>query len=251
MAALDPYYRNFRDLSYLALPDGRHLKPNLFLRSGKLKKLSKKEIEGLLDVGLTTIIDLRTPGEIAKKPDTEIPGVKTIAIPILKEETLGITHERGLKAYNRPPNMTEMYASIVTTEASVEGLALAFKEIFDSKREGAILWHCTAGKDRAGIVTALFLKTLGYDQETIEADYLLSHPRSEKQGRLYRFLVRAFMWNWELGQAVYKAMCADVEYIRAAFDAIEEKWGGFDSFRKDQLGLSDEAVASFKAKYIE
>ncbi len=251
MAVLDPYYRNFRDLSYLSLPDGRHLKPNLFLRSGKLKKLSKKEIDGLLSLGLATLIDLRTPGEIAKKPDTAIPGVKSLAIPILKEETLGITHERGLKAYNRPPNMPDMYASIVTNEGSVEGLRLAFKEIFDMDREGAILWHCTAGKDRAGIVTALFLKTLGYAQEDIEADYLRSHPRSEKQGRLYRFLVRAFMWDWELGQAVYKAMCADVDYIRAAFAAIDSKWGSFESFVTNQLGISNEQIEALKAKYIE
>lgn len=237
--------RNVRDLSYLSRPDGKRLKENVFYRSGALKKFSRKDLRFFQGINLETVIDLRTPGEIAKKPDPELPGVEFIECPLLTEETLGITHERGLKAYKEPPHMPDLYAQIVTEEASIAGIATAIKRIMDPKREGPILWHCTAGKDRCGLVTAIFLRLLGFKMEDIFADYVLSDEESEKKGRLYRRLIKIFLRRKETAEAVYLAMRADVAYLQSAFDAIKRTVGSFANFVSQKLGIRDEDIQAF------
>ena len=241
----DTEKRNIRDLSYLSLEDGRKLKEGFFFRSGPIRKFTRKGIEELKEANLKTVIDLRTDGETAKKPDVLWGGVNYHSIPLVKEETIGITHERGLKAYKKPPVMTDLYAAIVASDESVDALRKIFDIIFDPKREGAVLWHCTAGKDRCGIVSALFLLALGYQEADIFEDYLRSDKQSEKKGKLYRFLIRALLWKKDLAQGVYEAMRAKKEYLRAAIDQIKKSYGDVHSYLSDRLGLTKERIDSF------
>ena len=237
--------RNSRDLSTLQRSDGKRLKENLFFRSGSLYSSRKSELKFWDKVHLKTIIDLRTPGEIAKKPDPELQGVANVLCPILTEETLGITHERGLKAYKEPPHMPFLYAQLVTLKHSLEELSKALRIIMDPNREGAILWHCTAGKDRCGILTAILLKILGYDEEVIFRDYTHSERVTKPKGRRYRWLIRYLLWRKKTAQAVYEAMLARPEYLRSAFNAIEKAFGSFEAFVRDGLGISEEEINAF------
>ena len=246
----DAYKQNYRDLSYLVHPDNKRLAEHLFIRSASLYKCKKCHAEYLKSIGVKTIIDLRTPGEIAKKPDIEIDGIANIVIPILNEETLGITHERGLKAYKQPPHMPELYASIVKSDESIDALKKALHIIFDTSREGGILWHCTAGKDRAGLLSAFFLSALGYKKEDIFADYVASNRRSEKKGRLYRVGVLIYKRDKVIAQAVYNAMLADPAYLEAAFNAVDKHFGSMDHFIHDRLGISNAMIDAFKEKYF-
>ena len=247
---LDPYYRNFRDLSYLKNEEGLHLLPFYFFRSGKLTKLKKKEIAYLQSVDLRTVIDLRTPGEVLLKPDDEVPGAEIKVIPVLSQETLGITHERGLKKYKKPPVMPELYPAIVEGDDSIAALKQSLHIILDTEREGSILWHCTAGKDRGGLLTAFFLSALGYRREDIISDYCLSNARCEKQGRLYRIGVFIIKLDTKIAQAVYETMLAIPEYINSAFDAVDRKFGSMDRFIHDVLEIDDAMIARFKDKYM-
>lgn len=253
MGAMNPpsyKKRNVRDLSYLVTPDGKRLKENLIYRSATLRKFKKKDFAFFRSIGLATIIDLRTPAEIKKKPDPVLEGVNYLPIPLLREETIGITHERGLKGYGTPPHMPSLYAGLVTAEESLEGLSKAIKTIIDPNRKGAILWHCTEGKDRCGVLTAIFLWALGYREEDIFADYQRSNDRSEKRGRKYRRLIKIFLRKKELANAVYRAMLASPEYLRSAFDAIKDSCGGIDAFVKDKLGIDPLDIQRFAKTYL-
>ena len=240
--------RNCRDLSYLVTPDGYRLKEGLFFRSANLYKLDKKARALYERLGLKTILDLRTEGEIMKKPDETLPEAASYSIPVLTAETLGITHERGIKAYKAPPDMFFLYRSIVTSDHSVVALGEALKKIFTA--EGPRLWHCTAGKDRAGIVSAIFLKALGYREEDIIADYYLSDKPNRKRGRKYRFLITCFLFRPKIGKAVYKALLADPAYLKEALKAMEEESGSFEAYLHERLGISEEDVTKFKERYM-
>ena len=244
---LAPY--NVRDLSYLPFGNGERIKPSLFFRCGALRKLNSPQREAIKRLGIRMLIDLRTSVETNNKPDDVIDGVVRIHIPILREETMGITHGKGVFAYKTPPHMPDLYRSIVTDERSVDALKEVLSIIFDEKREGAIAWHCTAGKDRAGIVSALFLSALGVEREEIYKDYELSNATSEPKGRTYRRLIRIFMWNENMAQAVYRTMLAERDYLKAAFDAIEERWGTVTEFLSTRLGITKEKIAAFIDKY--
>lgn len=249
MKIKDAYKRNFRDLSYLKHPVYNGLKEGCFFRSGCLKKFKPKSLQALLDAGLKTVIDLRTPGEIGKKPDPELPGVTNIQIPVLREETIGITHERGLKAYKQPPHMPDLYASLLCAEESIEGYKHALSILLDPNREGAVLFHCTAGKDRAGILAALFLLILGYKEEDVFNDYLKSDKHSRRIGHVYRALIYMLMWKKKLGDSVYEAMRAKDEFLQSALDAAAKKAGDFNRYVREVLGIDEERVAAFWRRY--
>ena len=244
------YKRNFRDLAQYHVANQK-LRPHSFFRSGKLYKLKEKEIAKLESYHISTILDFRTEAEQNQKMDTPLNGAKVISIPLINAEMLGITHEnnQSLK-YKKPPHMPTLYRQLVSNEQTLANIKKGFDIVFDPDREGAILWHCTEGKDRAGIFTALFLLSLGYDKGTVIEDYEKTNAVSEPKGKKYKLAIRCLMFNNKLAKAVHLAMCAKKEYLEAALDCIEEQFGSLDNFFRDYLKLTDERIASFKAKHM-
>ena len=90
-----------------------------------------------------------------------------------------------------------------------------------------MLFHCSAGKDRAGWTAAVLLTLLGVDRETVEADFLASND--------YRHTSPADPFNG-----------TNVEWLRSAFRTAEEAYGGFDGYVRDGLGLTDDEVAALR-----
>ena len=241
--------RNFRDLSYLVTPDGYHLKEGLFFRSAALNKLKKKEKAQIEELGIQKVYDLRTDGELSKKPDVPLDGVTYIHNPILDAATLGITHEKGLKGYKAPPDMPSLYSFIVTNPFSMKALGEALRGLFTDPGD-PVLWHCSAGKDRAGILTALFLLALGYSEEDIIKDYELSDKPNRKKGRLYRNLILFLLWKRKLANGVYKAMRADPLYLKCAFDSMKEVAGSTLDYIHEKLHVGEDLISAFKKKFM-
>lgn len=104
------------------------------------------------------------------------------------------------------------------------------RDIIDTT-DGAVLFHCTAGKDRSGWTTAVLLTVLGVDRATVTEDYLLSNqfrnasPDDQLNG------VRQ---SW----------------LDAAFDQVNRTYGDFDTYVRDGLKLTDADVAALKAELL-
>ncbi len=241
---------NLRDLSYLSLPDGSHLKEGIFFRSAHLHKLTKKDVRFLESLNVGTVLDLRTPVERDKKPDYVLEGAEYLNLPLLEEAITGITHEKAVFGLNRPPHMPTLYRQLIDSPHAQKGLSRGLKTIFSFQGEGAILWHCTEGKDRGGLLTALFLASLGYDEETIFADYQRSNRRSEPKGRKYRRIVRLILWSKRLAHEVYCTMLADPMYLRCAFDEIKEKHESISSYLHKELDISQELIDGFAKRFL-
>lgn len=239
---------NIRDLSYLSVKGKPLLARERVFRGAAFRKLSKKTLRYFSSLPLTDVIDLRTPGEIMKKPDIHLAGVSHHEIPLLDEATIGITHEKGLKGYKQPPVMPDLYAKLVTDPFPVAGIKKAIHVLLDPNRKGAIYVHCTAGKDRSGIVMALFEYACGVSLEDIYADYQASNPVNEKKGKKYAFWIRTLLRKKELAKSVLKAMQANKEYLDSAFNAIKEKHGSIDAFLRNELEVTPEEVAAFLKK---
>jgi protein-tyrosine phosphatase len=103
------------------------------------------------------------------------------------------------------------------------------------------LVHCAAGKDRAGTSMAIILLALGVERSAIEADYLESNARH----RRYKVVRGDGSTGTAIDPAVRELLNplfeARIEYLRAAFDTIEERWGSVDRYLTDGLGLSPAA----------
>ena len=133
---------NTRDLGALMTSDGRHILPHRLLRSGTLYHISIADQDTLMkDYHLTTVIDFRTKSEVLEKPDIVMEGVQYCDIPIVDEETTGITRSGRLdeiiKSFKDIPEdfVLNQYASLVHDAYSVRQYA-RFLDVLLHQEEG-------------------------------------------------------------------------------------------------------------------
>lgn len=244
------HVRNFRDLGGITCSGGQ-VKCGLLLRSGHLAKLKPHDVETLLDrFDLGLVVDLRTATERAEKPDAAIPGAENLHAPLFSESTVGITHERASDGWaaleERLPDMQTLYRSMVSGE-NIAHLSKAVGLIVDAVIEGrAVLYHCTEGKDRTGIVTLVLLAMLGATQEAIAEDYLRTNETAQsKANRLY-WLVRLLKRDKTVAEKMRSVFVADTPYLNAAIDEVNATWGSIAAFTVDGLGIDEQRQAAFR-----
>ena len=225
------YLLNLRDLggtkgSEGAVPHG------LYLRSGKLSVLTKDECGALCQkYRVGCVIDLRTPVEAEEFPDPIPQGMEYLQIPILKDSAVGITHETGSdpmtivrnlrknpdKLKEMMPDFKALYVRAVTDEYSRSQLDKAVAILRHNAERGiCTLFHCTAGKDRTGILSMALLKSYGVSDEEIIKDYMRTNR--------YAFLptlkkclgVAVLTRNWSLVKTAYTSFMAQRELIEIA-----------------------------------
>lgn len=207
--------KNMRDLGGIQTLDGMIVRHGCLIRSGNLHNAAPAELEGVSE-----IIDFRTNLEAEKMPDTIPPGIIYHRIPIFNESAAGITREGNI---SEVPDMEKLYRAMITEGEYRAQLRTILEMIFQHDySKGAILWHCTAGKDRCGIVTALVLTALGADQDSIMADYLRSNDDCiSESDEVYQRLVDMGM-PIENADAVKNAYLAKPEYLLAALNTLEK-----------------------------
>ena len=253
---------NTRDLGGIPTADGRKIKHGKLIRSGKLYKIPPETVEALKNYGVTTVIDLRIYTEQEEDPDTLWDGVRYVHLPVLCTATPGITRERTMKRtmvieskrikkeFGSADNyMAEMYCSVLLNEEPQQLLKQALRLIIEN--EDCILWHCSGGKDRAGIVAMLVESLLGVSEEVIVADYVASH----------RFQHLRFFWNraglviapcsLRLKKILYGMMAAKPRYLTAAMDRVKQKYGSVVNYCKEVLDVTDDDIELMKKKYLE
>ena len=245
--------RNFRDLGAIKTSDGKIVRENCFLRSAALNKLTLKDSITLKkSYGLSMIIDLRTKQEINEKKDKRIEGVTYRRMPIFDESTLGITHEDSIDdpdSLSRVPEMSELYRVMVGKQ-SRKYLAAVIELILSRKKEdGALLFHCSEGKDRTGVISMIILSLLGVPIERVTEDYLLTNRSSKKKARKYYWTVRIFKRDKALAKRISELFKAKEEYLMSAYDEIVTNYGDVYSFVVNGLGVDKQKVGSFISEF--
>lgn len=220
---------NLRDLGgVLAL----QVTKGLFLRSGKLSILTPEECKALCNkFNIKCVIDLRTPIESAEYPDPLPEGVDYLQIPLLKDAAVGITHETGSDAMTiikrlrkNPEKLKEMvpdfkalYKTVVTDEYSRSQLDKIVTTLKDNAEKGiCTLFHCTAGKDRTGIVSMALLKSYGISDEEIIKDYMRTNRNAFWPTMKKCIGVGLLTRNWSLVKIAYKSFMADRKLIETS-----------------------------------
>lgn len=226
---------NLRDLGDI---ESSAIHKGIFLRSGKLSILTPNECAKLCaKYGVKCVIDLRTPVEAAEFPDPLPKGVDYLQIPLLKDATVGITRESGsdpmtiirnlrknpeqLKAMM--PDFKTLYTDIVTDAYSRSLLDKAVSILRENAQQGlCTLFHCTAGKDRTGIVSMALLKSYGVSDVEIVKDYLRTNRNAFWPTLKKCIGVALLTRNWNFVKEAYKAFMADEELIKTAIKYYDQ-----------------------------
>ncbi len=226
---------NLRDLGGIPFADGRGCVPHgLFLRSGKLSMLTKGECAKLCrEHRVNCVIDLRTSVEAAEYPDPLPDGLEYLQIPLLKDAAVGITHETGsdpmtiIRSLRRNPEKLKamipdfkgLYIEVVTDAFCRSQLDKAVSKLKENAEKGrCTLFHCTAGKDRTGIVSMALLKSYGVSDAEIIRDYLRTNRNAFCPTVKKCLGIGLMTWNWSLVKTAYRAFMADRELIEAAME---------------------------------
>ena len=252
---------NTRDIGGIPAADGRFVKHARLLRSGALDHATDRDLETLLDeFNLRTVVDLRTAEERKEHPDPEdgLTGVRFVDAPVLSTSTFGVTREGGmmqalkmLRTMQKNPAsiMEEVYERMMLDEQSQRGFAQFFDDVL-ATGEGSVLWHCTIGKDRAGLAAALLLHVLGAPREAIERDYLATNDYVQSETQNIMDALASFGVADKLDKSIHVINSADPRFLQAAFDAVEREYGSLDAYVHDQLGVTDEKRHALRERYL-
>ncbi|KAJ5993649.1 hypothetical protein N7451_009373 [Penicillium sp. IBT 35674x] len=159
-----PGVSNFRDLSH-----DNVLRPGYVYRSGNLSDLEEKGKSILAeDLGVTTIFDLRNQGERERAPSPVITGIETIWMPY-GTRPASLNLRDFTQDDHSATGFVKMYMGILNAATPI------FTEVFSHIRDepnDPFIFHCSAGKDRTGVLSALILLLIGRPHEEIIIDYL-------------------------------------------------------------------------------
>ncbi|MEW2135006.1 tyrosine-protein phosphatase [Streptomyces sp. NPDC005409] len=250
--------RNFRDVGGLPTSDGRRVKAGRLFRSGHLAHATETDTEFLGSLGLHTVFDFRNNADHALEgPDVDLPGVRNVNIPLSdpadgrefwKMVRDGDLHQ--LRAVlgdgQAAARMTQSYRVMIkhrTAEHSRVLHALA-------EDSGPALMHCAAGKDRAGLSIAVTLLALRVEREAIVADYLESNA-PHRRYRVRRGDGSAGSRSPEVMELLAPLFDARAEYLLAAFETIDEAWGGVDRYLSQGLGLTPETLDRLREQLLD
>ncbi|MFN3937719.1 MAG: tyrosine-protein phosphatase [Gemmobacter sp.] len=226
-----PGTHNIRDLGGYPTLGGRATEWRRVLRGDSPHRLDAAGQARLRDEGLRTVIDLRTAAEAAAAPNpfATAPGIAYHRLPLF--DTLA------------PDAMIEEAARgddplRVFYEAAVEERAAALREILSAVAaapEGGVLVHCTAGKDRTGLVAALVLGAAGVPEDAIVADYALTESMISALVAEFLELARRRRADTD---AYARVLAAPAETMRATLARLAERHGSVEAYLA-RIGLPE------------
>ena len=243
---------NFRDFGGYPVADEGVVRRGFLYRSNRLSQLNSDDIPRLNTLGIRTIFDLRARREREGDPTvwtgdhlatyTFPPGHKrrlvdmALDYPPTPEGATRLMHDFYSEL---PRTMGHMVADIVHRIAA--------------DRVPCVV-HCSAGKDRTGIVAALILGLLGVDRDTILDDYVLTASLNATEEDMARSVVqsdvkREFQDRYSVDTiAVMRA--ARPEFLGASFAAIDRQYGSFDAYFS-AIGVAEETRHTVRQLLVE
>lgn len=168
---------NYRDLGGTKTTDGRYVKWGKIFRSDDLTKLTNIDLNYLSSIPITSIVDFRSEEEIEKAPDklpSSVNKDKDYQYSISPGNLMVAKNLMDMPSEELNQAMMDMNVLLVTDSVCIDQYKKFFT-LLQNSDEVPLMYHCSAGKDRTGMATALILYSLGVDEKIILDDYLLSN----------------------------------------------------------------------------
>lgn len=256
---------NARDLGGIRIGH-QVVREGMLLRTAHLHDASDEDVRRLSEhYRLRRIFDFRSYPEASLQPDRPVPGAEYLMLPTLDvsaekqtgeamPEEMWVNLEKHIvrlsfmKLFQQKAR--ELYPSLILSEFSQLQYA-SFLNLILETEEGAVLWHCSQGKDRTGIGAALILGALGADRDTIIRDF-------DRSNDSYRPLVEKLCADVEAAgggedekEVIRAFMGVSVRNFCHALDVLEANWGSIPGYLDEQMGIDEGDLAKLRARYLE
>jgi len=220
---------NFRDLGGYVGRDAKTVAWRQVFRADGLDSMTRRDLDIVAgQLGVATVIDLRTPREI------ELIGLGPVAQAGLSWHNVSIIDETQRLWQQALDHGTIVEQYFVMLDGSSARFVEALELI--AAAEGPLVFHCAAGKDRTGLLAALLLSLLEVDDPTIGADYALTAEvlpaieaklmaRAEDPRFRDHYAKRP---NWK--QAARRALTADGDTLAVVMTEWRERHGSVEAW---------------------
>lgn len=218
---------NVRDLGGYPAANGRSVRRGRIFRSDDLSTLTEDGLEFLNRLGIRSIVDFRERDEREYAPDKRPASVDRVhEFPIRVGNLMELLELNGHDAGLLLRSANKSFARDFNAEYT------AFFEVLADAESAPLLFHCSAGKDRAGFAAAMFLSSLGVDRETVIRDYLPSGDNIRPK----------YIAEVETNPILAPLMQSRREYLESAFEVIDDEFGGMEEYLTGYLGVDLEKM---------
>jgi len=230
---------NFRDLGGYATLDGRRTRWRVLFRADGLGELSVTDFSILRELGIRTVVDLRSGHEVDQdRFDVEAHPVDFHHFPFIDQLP------NAEQWYRRPGLLGAQYKEMLDDAAPQIIGAL---EVLAAPDAHPAVFHCTAGKDRTGLLSALVLSLLGVPEETVVADYALS---GEAMERLRAKLILKYPDGKDVIADIDEVFSAHPANMVELFAYLRERYGSVAEYAVT-VGVPDAVVARLREELLE
>jgi protein-tyrosine phosphatase len=246
---------NTRDIGGYLTNDLRTLRWRQIIRSENLSRLTANDFKKLEELGLKTIIDLRTDKEHDRAPTVWLGDnpPQFFHFPVGDSNNDWFSATRKMMKDNK---FTEEQSSKLMVEGYrmiVEEGPPSYEKLMEvvlDQSNWPILIHCNAGKDRAGVAVTLILEALSVDRETIMEEFLLTNEiaRIEKKAVLLSKESKKLRRNGRgpSADAWFPVIGVQAEMLESFYASVNEKYGSMDAFLTE-IGVAQDARMTLAA----
>ncbi|GAB4584104.1 tyrosine-protein phosphatase [Nocardia sp. IFM 10818] len=236
------------------------IKNGLVYRTDALDKLTDADQQKLITYGVTKIIDFRSPTERAANPNKVPASIPTQLLPVYDPNndfytfiggiiTGGHDKQQEMLGNGKAAQIMKDYYKLFVTDATMrDQFGTALREIAGAS--GPVLYHCTAGKDRTGWMTAILMNILGTDQFTIFDNFLESNDRlaASNKATLDALEKQGLIKDRSLFEPL---LGVQREFLQASFGQAAMSYGSMERFISDGLGIDRATIDTLRDKLIQ
>jgi protein tyrosine/serine phosphatase len=233
--------QNARDVGGYPTEDGGVLKQGSLIRSDNLSHLTPVGRAALIDYGIRTIIDVRSPEELNIDPPPFRPPNPEPNAPTYHNLSLAVWTDPAMEIVDQAESADEMYCLMLDHfKPNMATIIRAFAEAPD----GGVVVHCHAGKDRTGLILAVLLRVAGVSEAIITADYAES---AEHQQPLYDQMVEIAGDNPEKLAMMLPELAAPPERMAVVFAYLKQTYGGVENYLRE-CGVDTGTLATVRKR---
>jgi len=212
------------------------------LRADTLCRLTPDGEKALVEYGVSTVIDLRNPDELAREPHPfarenapkDLPTY--LHLPLENREDV-----EAVKAQDNAPSVEAVYLIILER---FKGQVARVIEAIANAREGAVLFHCFGGKDRTGLVAAMLLGVAGVPAEVIAEDYAITDRYLQP---FYDEVYREVGEDRAEREKLEKMFTSPPEAMLTVLSYLDREYGGVEAYLL-AAGVTPQAIQKIRSR---
>ncbi len=230
---------NFRDLGGYAADHAHRTRWRVLFRADGLGELTEDDLAMMRALGIRTVLDLRSGGELEQSRfDVAAHPVSFHHLPFI--QTIPDPEEFD----RRPDLLQSQYLEMLDTSGDQIVAAL---RVLASPDALPAVFHCTAGKDRTGLLSAIVLSLVGVPDETVVADYALSAAAMD---RLREKIIRKYPESEERLNTIDGVFTAEPDKMEVLLDYARRRYGSLESYVAS-LGAEPGLVPALRQALLE